>query len=117
MLDVTSEIGHNAIAIGTHVYVLAGVLLLAGFILGFTNWALDVPRKFFQTKSRVQLLDNRVGNALGYAAIFFLVPLFVAGVYLILYFRVLPAHHLTKKRRHIVAPLGVLRKKHCYSAL
>lgn len=60
MLDVMSEIGHNAIAIGTHVYVLAGVLLLAGFILGFTNWALDVPQKFFQTKSRVQLLDNRV---------------------------------------------------------
>ncbi len=79
MLDVMSEIGHNAIAIGTHVYVLAGVLLLAGFILGFTNWALDVPQKFFQTKSRVQLLDNRVENALGYAAIFFLLPFVVAG--------------------------------------
>jgi len=41
---------------------------------------LDVPPKFFQTKSWVQLFDNRVGNALGYAAILFLLPFFVAGV-------------------------------------
>jgi len=60
--DEISEIGH--IGIGTHVYVLAGGLALAGLILGFTNWALDVPQKFFWTKSRVQLFDNRVGNAL-----------------------------------------------------
>lgn len=80
MLDVMSEIGHNNIGIGTQVNVLAGVLLLVGFILSFTNWALDVPPKFFWTKSRVQLFDNRVGNTLGYAIIFFLVPFFVAGV-------------------------------------
>ena len=30
-------------------YVLAGGLALAGFVLGFTNWALDVPPKFFWT--------------------------------------------------------------------
>ena len=68
-----SELAYNDIGIGTHVYVLAG------FILGFTNWALDVPPKFFWTKSRVQLFDNRVGNAFGYAVIFFLLPFFVAG--------------------------------------
>ena len=79
-MDVMSGIGHNAIAIGTHLYVLAGGLTLAGFVLGFTNWALDVPPKFFWTKSRVQLFDNRVGNAFGYAVIFFLLPFFVAGV-------------------------------------
>lgn len=73
-----SELAHNGI--GTHVYVLAGGLALAGFILGFTNWALDVPPKFFWTKSRVQLFDNHVGNALGYAVIFFLLPFFAAGV-------------------------------------
>ena len=28
---------------GTHLYVLAGGLTLAGFVLGFTNWALDIP--------------------------------------------------------------------------
>ena len=28
----------------------------------------------------MQLFDNRVGNALGYAVIFFLLPFFVAGV-------------------------------------
>ena len=44
--DEISEIGH--IGIGTHVYVLAGGLALAGVILGFTNWALDVPPKFFR---------------------------------------------------------------------
>jgi hypothetical protein len=40
---------------------------------------LDVPLVSFWTKSRVQLFDNRVGNALGYAVIFFLLPFFVAG--------------------------------------
>ena len=59
-----SELAYNDIGIGTHVYVLAGGFALAGFILGFTNWALDVPPKFFWTKSRVQLFDNRVGNTL-----------------------------------------------------
>ena len=80
LLVLLSEIGFGDIGIGTHVYVLAGGLALAGFILGFTNWALDVPPKLFWTKSRVQLFDNRVGNALGHAIIFFLLPFFVAGV-------------------------------------
>ena len=80
LLVLLSEIGFGDIGIGTHVYVVAGGLALAGFVLGFTNWALDVPPKFFWTKSRVQLFDNRVGNALGYAVIFFLLPFFVAGV-------------------------------------
>lgn len=42
---------------GTHVYVLAGGLALAGFILGFTNWALDVPPKLTRTQSRVKRGD------------------------------------------------------------
>ena len=49
MLDVISEIGHNDIGVGTHVYVLVGVPELVGFILGFTNWVLDVSPKFFWT--------------------------------------------------------------------
>ena len=80
LLVLLSEIAYGDIGIGMHVYVLAGGLALAGFILGFTNWALDVPPKFFWTKSRVQLFDNRVGNAFGYAVIFFLLSFFVAGV-------------------------------------
>ena len=80
LLVLLSEIAYGDIGIETHVYVIAGGLALAGFVLGFTNWALDVPPKFFWTKSRVQLFDNRVGNALGYAVIFFLLPFFVAGV-------------------------------------
>ena len=79
LLVLLSELAYGDIGIGTHVYFLAGGLALAGFILGFTNWALDVPPKFFWTKSRVQLFDNRVGNALGYAVIFFLLPFFVVG--------------------------------------
>ena len=39
-----------------------------------------VPPKFFWTKSRVELFDNRVGNAFGYAVIFFFLPFFVVGV-------------------------------------
>ena len=80
MLVLLSEISYNDIGIGSLVYVSAGVLALAGFILGFTNWAIDVPPRFFWTKSRVELFDNRVGNAFGYAVIFFLLPFFVVGV-------------------------------------
>ena len=75
-----SELAYNDIGIGTHVYLLAGGLALAGFVLGFTNWALDLPPKFFRPQSRVQLFDNRVGNAFGCAVILFLLPFFVAGV-------------------------------------
>jgi len=68
------------VGIEPYVYIIAGVLALVGFIIGFTNWALDVPPKFFWTKSRVELFDNRVGNAFGYAIIFFLIPFFVEAV-------------------------------------
>ena len=64
LLVLLSEIGYGDIGIRTHVYVVSGRLALAGFVLGFTKWALDVPPKLFWTKSRVQLFDNRVGNAL-----------------------------------------------------
>ena len=75
-----SELAYNDIGVGTHVYVLAGGLALAGLVLGFTNWALDIPPKLFRPQSRVQLFDNRVCNALGYVVIFFLLPFFMAGV-------------------------------------
>ena len=80
ILVLLSEIGYGDIGIASHVYIIAGVLALVGFIIGFTNWALDIPPKFFWTKSRVELFDNRVGNAFGYAIIFFLLPFFVEGV-------------------------------------
>ena len=64
LLVLLSEISYNDIGIGTRVYVLAGGLALAGFILGFTNWALDVPPEILPAPTRVQLFDNRVGNAL-----------------------------------------------------
>ena len=80
ILVLLSGIGYGDPVIEPYVYIIAGALALAGFILGFTNWALDVPPKFFWTKSRVELFDNRVGNAFGYAVIFFRLPFFVVGV-------------------------------------
>ena len=59
LLVLLSEIAYDDIGIGTHVYVLAG-----GLALGFTNWALDVPPEILPAPTRVQLFDNRVGNAL-----------------------------------------------------
>lgn len=79
-LALLSEFTAGDVGIEPYVYIIAGVLALVGFIIGFTNWALDVPPKFFWTKSRVELFDNRVGNAFGYAIIFFLTPFFVEAV-------------------------------------
>ena len=56
LLVLLSELVYNDIGIGIHVYVLAGGLALAGFVLGFTNWALDVPQKI--------LLDQIAGATL-----------------------------------------------------
>ena len=58
LLVLLSEVAYNDIGIGRHVYVLAG------FMLGFTNWALDVPPEILPAPTRVQLFDNRVGSAL-----------------------------------------------------
>ena len=80
ILVLLSELGYGDPVIEPYVYIIAGGLALAGFILGFTNWALDVPPRFFWTKSRVELFDNRVGNAFGYAVIFFFLPFFVVGI-------------------------------------
>lgn len=53
LLVLLSELAYNDIA-GRTLYVLAGGLALAGFILDLTNWALDVPPKLFWTQSRVK---------------------------------------------------------------
>lgn len=80
ILVLLSGIGYGDPVIEPYIFIFAGLLALIGFILGFTNWALDVPPRFFWTKSRVDLFDNRIGNAFGYAVIFFLLPFFVVGV-------------------------------------
>jgi len=49
-------------------------LAIAGFVLGFSQWALEVPKRWFWTKSSVELFDNRFFNAVGYAISFFLLP-------------------------------------------
>ena len=74
ILALLIELSSGEMDIEPYMYILGGVGALLGFIIGFTNWAKDVPPRFFWTKSRVELFDNRVGNAFGYAIIFFNIP-------------------------------------------
>ena len=73
-LTLLFELANGDFDIEPYMYIIGGASALVGFILGLTNWALDIPPKFFWTKSRVELLDNRFSNALGYALIFFNIP-------------------------------------------
>ena len=54
-------------------YVGAGLALL-GFVIGFIGWEVDVPRRWRWTKSKVDLLDTRIGTASDFAGSFFLTP-------------------------------------------
>lgn len=60
-------------------YVGAGLALI-GLVIGFIGWEEDVPRRWHWTKSRVDLLDTRIGTALEFAFTFFLIPAAVALV-------------------------------------
>ncbi|MBR1775268.1 MAG: hypothetical protein IJ759_07070 [Bacteroidales bacterium] len=48
---------------------------IVGFILGFTNWALECPPRLFWKLSDVELFQNRFMMALGYGILFALIPL------------------------------------------
>ncbi len=63
-------------------YVGAGLALL-GLVIGFIGWEVDVPRRWRWTKSKVDLLNTRIGTALGFAFSFFLTP---AAIALIIWF-------------------------------
>ncbi|MCF0210846.1 MAG: hypothetical protein HUK18_06020 [Bacteroidales bacterium] len=43
--------------------IIAGII---GLVIGFTNWALEVPPRWFWKLSPMQLLSNRFGTALWY---------------------------------------------------
>ena len=54
-------------------YVGAGLALI-GLVIGFIGWEEDVPRRWRWTKSKVDLLDTRIGTASDFAGSFFLTP-------------------------------------------
>ena len=67
-------------------FILGGVSTVIGIIIGFSGWAEEVPPRWFWIKSNVDLLANRVGNALSLGIQFFFIPAAVALIVsLILY--------------------------------
>lgn len=49
--------------------------LIIGIILGASQWAVDVPPRWFWSKSQSELLETRIGSAIGYGLICFNLPL------------------------------------------
>lgn len=47
---------------------------LLGWVIGFVGWEEDVPRRWRWTKSKVDLLDTRMGTASDFSGSFFLTP-------------------------------------------
>lgn len=54
--------------------IIGGICAFVGLILGFTGWAEDVAPRMFWVKSRVDLLDNRIGYSLTMAIQMFFLP-------------------------------------------
>lgn len=57
--------------------IIGGVCAVIGIILGFTGWAEDVPPRLFWVRSRMELLDSKIGYALTFGVQFFLLPAFI----------------------------------------
>ena len=57
---------NGGMSVTTTIY-LGVACAVVGLIIGFTGWAEEVPPRWFCTMSEVDLLDNRIGNALQYA--------------------------------------------------
>lgn len=56
-------------------WTAAIICLVLGIILGATQWAIDVPPRMFWLRSKSELLETRIGCALGYGQICFNIPL------------------------------------------
>lgn len=52
-------------------WIISGVLAFVGLIFGFTNWALEVPPRFFWVSSKLDAFGDRFSAAIGYALLFF----------------------------------------------
>jgi len=75
---------NGGMSVTTTIY-LGVACAVVGLIIGFTGWAEEVPPRWFWTMSEVDLLDNRIGNALQYAGQFFWIPAGICGINFLLH--------------------------------
>ena len=61
-------------------FIVGAVLAVFGLIVGWSTWGREVPPRWFWVKSKLELFDNRVGNAFSYALQFFLIPFAITGI-------------------------------------
>jgi hypothetical protein len=61
-------------------FIVGAVLAVFGLIVGWSTWGQEVPPRWFWVKSKLELFDNRVGNAFSYALQFFLIPFAITGI-------------------------------------
>lgn len=61
-------------------FIVGTVLAVLGLIVGWSTWGQEVPPRWFWVKSKLELFDNRIGSAFGYAVQFFLIPFAVTGI-------------------------------------
>ena len=61
-------------------FIVGAVLAVFGLIVGWSTWGQEVPPRWFWVKSKLELFDNRVGNAFSYALQFFLIPFGITGI-------------------------------------
>ena len=71
------------------VWTISAITGVLGIILGASHWGVDVPPRWFWSKSKSELLETRIGAAFNYGLICFNVPLAVYFVtFLIDYMKV-----------------------------
>ena len=61
-------------------FIVGVILAVLGLIVGWSTWGQEVPPRWFWVKSKLELFDNRVGNAISYALQFFLIPFGITGI-------------------------------------
>ena len=61
-------------------FIVGAVLAVLGLIVGWSSCGQEVPPRWFWVKSKLELFDNRIGSAFGYAVQFFMIPFGVTGI-------------------------------------
>lgn len=61
-------------------FIVGAVLAVLGLIVGWSAWGQEVPPRWFWVKSKLELFDNRIWNAINYALQFFLIPFAITGI-------------------------------------
>ena len=63
-------------------WIASVICLVIGLVLGASQWAVDVPPRWFWSKSKSDLLETRIGTTIGYGLICFNLPL---AIYFVLF--------------------------------